>query len=192
MAIESDFFGRPANAYAAALFGEAALLVTFTATSSLTPAVHPRLLDLEAAILCGAMGMQNSLVTRLSGAVVRTTHLTGVFTDIGIESARWFRWWRQSLSRGRLKLVFGVKPPEKPSAMKIWLLLTIAGSFAVGAILGATLGLRLRHGAMLLPSVAVAVGGLNALLNGRSAREPTSSPPSSRRRVVSDSDVSGG
>ncbi|HXU26199.1 MAG TPA: YoaK family protein [Bacteroidia bacterium] len=32
-----------------------------------------------------AMGMQNSLVTRISGAMVRTTHLTGLFTDLGIE-----------------------------------------------------------------------------------------------------------
>jgi uncharacterized membrane protein YoaK (UPF0700 family) len=32
-----------------------------------------------------AMGLQNALVTRISGALVRTTHLTGLFTDLGIE-----------------------------------------------------------------------------------------------------------
>lgn len=32
-----------------------------------------------------AMGMQNSLVTSISNSVVRTTHLTGLFTDLGIE-----------------------------------------------------------------------------------------------------------
>lgn len=32
-----------------------------------------------------AMGMQNALVTMISGSVVRTTHLTGMFTDLGIE-----------------------------------------------------------------------------------------------------------
>lgn len=31
-----------------------------------------------------ACGMQNALVTTYSGAVVRTTHLTGIFTDFGI------------------------------------------------------------------------------------------------------------
>lgn len=31
-----------------------------------------------------ACGMQNALVTTYSGAVVRTTHLTGLFTDFGI------------------------------------------------------------------------------------------------------------
>ena len=32
-----------------------------------------------------AMGLQNAIVTRLSGARVRTTHVTGMLTDIGIE-----------------------------------------------------------------------------------------------------------
>ena len=32
-----------------------------------------------------AMGLQNALVTRISDALVRTTHLTGLFTDLGIE-----------------------------------------------------------------------------------------------------------
>lgn len=31
------------------------------------------------------MGMQNALVTSISNATVRTTHLTGLFTDLGIE-----------------------------------------------------------------------------------------------------------
>jgi uncharacterized membrane protein YoaK (UPF0700 family) len=31
------------------------------------------------------MGIQNSLVTRVSQSVVRTTHLTGLFTDLGID-----------------------------------------------------------------------------------------------------------
>ncbi|WP_407430083.1 YoaK family protein [Arcticibacter sp.] len=32
-----------------------------------------------------AMGLQNALVTTVSKSVVRTTHLTGLFTDLGIE-----------------------------------------------------------------------------------------------------------
>ncbi|WP_028863101.1 YoaK family protein [Psychromonas aquimarina] len=31
-----------------------------------------------------ACGLQNALATRYSGAVVRTTHVTGIFTDLGI------------------------------------------------------------------------------------------------------------
>ncbi len=36
------------------------------------------------------MGLQNSLVTRISNAIVRTTHLTGLFTDLGIELSQLF------------------------------------------------------------------------------------------------------
>lgn len=35
-------------------------------------------------VLCFAMGWQNALITRISGAVVRTTHMTGTTTDLGI------------------------------------------------------------------------------------------------------------
>lgn len=36
------------------------------------------------------MGLQNALVSIVSGSVVRTTHLTGTFTDLGIELAQVF------------------------------------------------------------------------------------------------------
>lgn len=39
-------------------------------------------------ILCFAMGLQNALITKLSDAVIRTTHLTGMVTDIGIAMGR--------------------------------------------------------------------------------------------------------
>ncbi|TRX16479.1 YoaK family protein [Flavobacterium franklandianum] len=37
-----------------------------------------------------SMGIQNSLVTNISNATVRTTHLTGLFTDLGIELSQLF------------------------------------------------------------------------------------------------------
>ena len=37
-----------------------------------------------------AMGLQNSFVTKISNAVVRTTHLTGLFTDLGIDISQLF------------------------------------------------------------------------------------------------------
>jgi uncharacterized membrane protein YoaK (UPF0700 family) len=37
-----------------------------------------------------AMGLQNALVTSISNSVVRTTHLTGLFTDLGIEITQLF------------------------------------------------------------------------------------------------------
>lgn len=38
-----------------------------------------------------AMGFQNAMVTKISGSVVRTTHLTGMTTDLGIELATLLR-----------------------------------------------------------------------------------------------------
>ncbi len=38
-----------------------------------------------ACTLLFSMGLQNALVTKVSNSVVRTTHLTGLFTDLGIE-----------------------------------------------------------------------------------------------------------
>lgn len=46
--------------------------------------------DIIACCLLFAMGMQNALVTSISNAVVRTTHLTGLFTDLGIELSQLF------------------------------------------------------------------------------------------------------
>ena len=46
--------------------------------------------DVIACLLLFAMGLQNSYVTRISNAVVRTTHLTGLFTDLGIELSQLF------------------------------------------------------------------------------------------------------
>jgi len=69
-----------------------------------------------------AMGLQNALVSVISGSVVRTTHLTGTFTDLGIELA-------QLIGR-KVKDLSVLKS-------KILLRLFIIGSFMAGAILGA-------------------------------------------------------
>jgi uncharacterized membrane protein YoaK (UPF0700 family) len=37
-----------------------------------------------------SMGVQNSMVTQISSSIVRTTHLTGLFTDLGIELSQLF------------------------------------------------------------------------------------------------------
>lgn len=42
---------------------------------------------LFAGSLLFAMGLQNAMVSMISGSEVRTTHLTGMFTDLGIETA---------------------------------------------------------------------------------------------------------
>lgn len=48
----------------------------------------------EREILIGAvlftMGLQNSMVSTISGGLIKTSHLSGLFTDLGSELAEWF------------------------------------------------------------------------------------------------------
>lgn len=46
--------------------------------------------DLIVCLMLFAMGLQNSFVAKISNAVVRTTHLTGLFTDLGIDLSQLF------------------------------------------------------------------------------------------------------
>lgn len=55
-------------------------ILTFYILNALKPSP-----DIIACVLLFSMGMQNSLVTIVSNSIVRTTHLTGLFTDLGIE-----------------------------------------------------------------------------------------------------------
>jgi uncharacterized membrane protein YoaK (UPF0700 family) len=78
--------------------------------------------DFIAYILLFAMGLQNSLVTKISNATVRTTHLTGLFTDLGIELSQLFFYREPSF---RKKLFISIK-----------LRGTIISFFFVGGIIG--------------------------------------------------------
>src|SRR5690606_17387532 len=49
-----------------------------------------------------AMGLQNALVTKISNATVRTTHLTGLFTDLGIELSQLF-FYKEQETQKKLK-----------------------------------------------------------------------------------------
>jgi uncharacterized membrane protein YoaK (UPF0700 family) len=78
--------------------------------------------EIFAGSLLFGMGLQNSLVSMVSGSVVRTTHLTGTFTDLGIELAQIM----QKRSEGRQAL-----------KSKIKLRLALIFFFMCGALSGA-------------------------------------------------------
>ncbi|HEX2676950.1 MAG TPA: YoaK family protein [Polyangiales bacterium] len=140
-------FRAKATAYGVALLIEGATIAAFVAIAAHNRDIGPRARDLQAAMLCFAMGMQNSLVTRLSGSIVRTTHLTGVITDLGIEAAHWLRWLR-SAWRPDSQLT-------RPGPERATLLTTITVAFLFGSMAGASLSLNTDGGPMLLPAFAV-------------------------------------
>lgn len=98
-----------------------------------------------AALACLAMGLQNATITSISGGVVRTTHVTGVLTDLGIELARLLG--RRSAGAGRDP--GGSSGSE--SLRRLTLLASILGSFLFGAVIAAAAMPRLGGLAMAPP-----------------------------------------
>jgi len=96
-----------------------------------------------------AMGLQNATITRISSGVVRTTHMTGVFTDLGLEMAHLvFRW----LDRRRgAELNVAAEKAEQTGLQRLLILFSVAGSFALGAGLGALAYGRFPQWAMIPP-----------------------------------------
>lgn len=85
-----------------------------------------------------AMGLQNATITRISGNVVRTTHLTGVITDLGLEGMQYLYWWRYKTRKrhwSRNGRLFAISR-RHPTVLRLLLLLSIFGSFLLGVLLG--------------------------------------------------------
>ena len=96
--------------------------------------------NLQAEVFAGsllfAMGLQNAMVTMVSGAVVRTTHLTGMFTDLGIELSA---------------VLYSKRTDKKGLKQKIILRTVIISFFIAGGILGAYLFTHITYGAFFIP-----------------------------------------
>jgi uncharacterized membrane protein YoaK (UPF0700 family) len=76
--------------YALNLMIEAVLLLVFGLMGSRLAEVHRFFLPVTVILLAFIMGMHNSVVTTISNAEVRTTHMTGIVTDLGLELGRLF------------------------------------------------------------------------------------------------------
>lgn len=73
------------SAFALPLLLEALLLLAFGAFGARLTASHALLVPATVILLCFTMGLQNAVITKISNAVIRTTHVTGMVTDLGIE-----------------------------------------------------------------------------------------------------------
>ena len=92
-----------------------------------------------------ACGLQNAMATTYSGAVIRTTHLSGMFTDLGIGLGHALR--GLPLQRRRL-LLCGL----------------IIACFLAGGIAGALLFSRIGYRALLLPATLTGLTGVGYVL----------------------------
>lgn len=114
--------------YAFPLLLEALLLLLFGVIASSLD-INPTLLFTGGVATLGyMMGLQNAVITKISGSVVRTTHVTGMITDLGIELGKLL--YRNANNRpGELPVVAN---RAKTSALAL-----LVGSFFVGGVVGA-------------------------------------------------------
>ena len=120
---------------------ESVILVTIAFSGDILISENP---DVIAFSLLFAMGLQNSLVTRISDAIVRTTHLTGLFTDLGIELSQLFFY---KTSEQKTKLYATIK-------LRLWIICF----FFVGGIIGGVFYSRFQMLILLLPATALLIG----------------------------------
>lgn len=112
--------------YALPLMAEAGLLLAFGIAGSRLHATQWLFVSATAALLCFVMGLQNAMITKLSRAEIRTTHVTGLITDLGIELGKSAYWNRRD-----------AVPPVRADRTRLRLLARLVGLFFVGGVLGA-------------------------------------------------------
>lgn len=114
--------------YALPLMLEAALLLAFGLLGARLAQIQGLFVPVTVMLLCFMMGLQNAVITKISGAVVRTTHLTGVITDLGIELGRAIYWNRgEPDPQGRVVA----------DRARLSMLALLCGSFLLGGVTGA-------------------------------------------------------
>lgn len=115
--------------YAAPLLLEASLILLFGAFGA-TLEKH-ELADVSLAVitLCFTMGLQNALITKISRAEIRTTHVTGLTTDLGIEVGKLLYWNRRQPEEGRA--------PVTANRNKLRIHAILIASFLAGGVAGA-------------------------------------------------------
>jgi uncharacterized membrane protein YoaK (UPF0700 family) len=117
--------------YAIALLTEAALLMAIGVWSVMS-ATHVSGVRIVG-VISFAMGIQNAASTRISGSKVRTTHVSGIATDIGVGMAQ--------------MLESNDAHAAKHTRDRLMLHSATIGSFLVGGTIG-VLGYRLAEGAV--------------------------------------------
>ena len=114
------------SAYGLPLLIGAALLLVFGLFGAAMSLWHTVFLPVTVVLLCFIMGLQNAVITKISQARIRTTHVTGLVTDLGIELG---------------KLLYVNRHPEMRPVLadreRLWVHAQLVLSFLVGGVAGA-------------------------------------------------------
>ena len=122
--------------YALPLMLEALLLLVFGLMGASLGRQTPFAVPLTVLVLAFTMGLQNALVTKISAAQMRTTHMTGVITDLGIELGKLLYWNRRPVTAATPADTYPA--PVRANHFKLRLYGTLLLSFFTGGIVGAT------------------------------------------------------
>ncbi|MBC7941456.1 MAG: DUF1275 domain-containing protein [Chitinophagaceae bacterium] len=114
--------------YALPLLLEAVLLLVFGILGAWLSTIEGPFIPVTVMLLCFVMGLQNAVITKLSRAEIRTTHITGVVTDIGIELGK-LLYWNGPRPAAR--------PPVTANAERLRTLALLATCFFTGGVIGA-------------------------------------------------------
>lgn len=99
-----------------------------------------------------ACGLQNAMATTYSNAVIRTTHITGIFTDLGIMFGSFIR--GEPLDKRKLKLFIGI----------------ISG-FILGGVFGTTFYARFEYQSLYIPAFSCLVLAVSYRIYNRKNNE---------------------
>ncbi len=114
------------SAFARPLLVEAALLLIFGIFGAAISHFAGLFVPLTVVLLCFIMGLQNAVITKVSHAEIRTTHVTGLVTDLGIELGKLLYFNRLAVNQ---KVV--------ANRIKLRIHVLLVSSFFVGALVGA-------------------------------------------------------
>ena len=115
--------------YALSLLLEALLLLCFGLLGAHLSLQMGLFVPVTVMLLCFIMGLQNAIITKISKAEIRTTHVTGLVTDLGIELGKLFYWNSRQNNPGI--------PAVMANRERLGLLIGLLTMFFAGGVVGA-------------------------------------------------------
>ncbi|VTU29527.1 putative membrane protein [Variovorax sp. SRS16] len=161
------------SVYAAPLLLEAALMFPFGLMGAITLTwATPFAVPLTVLLLSFIMGLQNAVASKTSGGSIRTTHMTGNITDLGMELGKLLYW-----NRGEVPAASWIRHNRLRMRMSGGLI----SMFVLGGAMGA-LGFKYIGFICVIPLAALLLAlSLPPLLKDLPRRHALRPPQSGRR-----------
>lgn len=140
--------------YALSLLVESGLLLMFGLAGAYLADMRDFLAPITVLLLCFIMGLQNAIITKVSGAVIRTTHVTGLSTDVGIELGKLFYFNRRHIPDLAVRA----------NRDKLKLHSSLIACFFVGGVVGAVGFKKIGYSATIFLSAGLALVAVGPIL----------------------------